>query len=175
MSSWASAYTWTVLLWMALTPVIRIFGIVGLRLRVDIRRKTQSNEPWTIYGLLVNWINNEIKPCANHAPSNLTWRKDTYPFLVITWFTAVGSVFHLFYGTLVFSSIMCISVEDAVPVAVRYLISAFICRLLLMFELSGLRKTLTVQRMQKVPIIQLADHSTDAMLGEHENVHGHTW
>jgi hypothetical protein len=49
------------------------------------------------------------------------------------------------YGTLVFSSILFISAQDAVKVAARYLASTLVCRVILMFEIMGMRTVIVNQ------------------------------
>ncbi|UNI15379.1 hypothetical protein JDV02_001916 [Purpureocillium takamizusanense] len=48
---------------------------------------------------------------------------------LITWFTAVYTVIHVFFGTLLFSSILFVSVQDSVFIVLRLLASVLFCRL----------------------------------------------
>jgi len=52
---------------------------------------------------------------------------------------------HIVFGTLTFSSLSFISVRDAVSVAAMYMVSAMFCQAVLMYELSGMRETISVQ------------------------------
>lgn len=45
----------------------------------------------------------------------------------------------LLLGTIVFSSLMFISMIDAFGVVGRYILSGFVCRFILMFELNGMQ------------------------------------
>jgi len=48
---------------------------------------------------------------------------------LITWFTAVYTVVHVFFGTLLFSSVLFVSVKDCVYIVLRLLASVLFCRL----------------------------------------------
>jgi hypothetical protein len=54
--------------------------------------------------------------------------------------TALGFV-HVLLGILIYSSLMFTMSSDAVIVVVRYLASVAVCRLILIFELAGMRST----------------------------------
>ena len=57
----------------------------------------------------------------------------------MSWVTATGTAVIIVYGTLVFSSLMFISTQDATIIVARYLVSALICRAVLIAELNGMR------------------------------------
>lgn len=50
-----------------------------------------------------------------------------------------GAFLHIFFGTVVFSSVMFISTIDAVKVIARYVASGLECRLVITWELGGLK------------------------------------
>lgn len=51
---------------------------------------------------------------------------------------------HITYGVLMLSSLLFISVQDALSVVGRYFVSALVCRALVAFELAGMSKASTV-------------------------------
>jgi hypothetical protein len=150
-SSFASSKNYLIWIWMSLTPVVYLFGMIGLACRVKIHNKVQQTRLWAVQRVVYSWLRRELQPCANHDPSVVTWGEENKAFFAFTWFTAVGSVCHVFFGTLVLSSAMFISVEDSLPIAARYLASSFICRAVMGYELRGLRcsmRAVTKKRRQ---------------------------
>lgn len=152
-SSFAPVQTWLILFWLALAPVIHVCGIASLRAHVNIRR-ADTRGTRSIWQALAGWISDEIRPCADHDRWSLEEQRETFLFLMVSWCTALGTVFHIFYGTLVFSSLLFISVQDAVPVVARFLGSAAICRGLLMFELRGMRQAVSHSRRTSSMLLQ---------------------
>lgn len=67
--------------------------------------------------------------------------KETKVFLALSWLTSTATTFHVIMGTLAFSSMQFISVKDAFGVIGRYTASVCLCRVVLMYELSGLRSS----------------------------------
>jgi len=70
-------------------------------------------------------------------------------FLVLSWITSCSTTFHVIFGTLAFSSMQFISVKDAFGVIGRYTASVTLCRVVIMYELSGLRSS--VDSIAEVP------------------------
>lgn len=62
-------------------------------------------------------------------------------FLILSWIASTSTTFHVIFGTLAFSSMQFISVKDAFGVIGRYTASVTLCRVVLMYELSGLRSS----------------------------------
>jgi len=66
---------------------------------------------------------------------------ETKLFLVLSWLTSTCTTFHVIFGTLAFSSMQFISVRDAFGVIGRYTASVTLCRVITMYEMSGLRSS----------------------------------
>lgn len=62
-------------------------------------------------------------------------------FLVAAWIVSMFTVIHIVYGTLVFASTTFIGTEDALVILARYVGSVVCCRIVLMYELAGLRES----------------------------------
>lgn len=62
-------------------------------------------------------------------------------FLVAAWVGSMATVLHIIFGTLIFSSTIFVGVEDALSIVGRYMASVSICRIILMYELAGLRES----------------------------------
>ncbi|KAI6777611.1 uncharacterized protein J7T54_003819 [Emericellopsis cladophorae] len=56
--------------------------------------------------------------------------------VLLTWFTAMAAVLHLIFGTVIFSSVLLVSVVDAVPIALRLLASAIFSRIVMEYMIS---------------------------------------
>jgi len=67
--------------------------------------------------------------------------EETKLFLALSWLTSTSTTFHVIFGTLAFSSMQFISVKDAFGVIGRYTASVTLCRVVVMYELSGLIST----------------------------------
>ena len=66
---------------------------------------------------------------------------ETKTFLVAAWVLSIWTVLHIVYGTLVFASTTFIGVRDSVIILARYIVSVACCRIVLMYELAGLRES----------------------------------
>lgn len=61
-------------------------------------------------------------------------------FLVCAWALSTVTIFHIIFGTLVFASTTFIGTRDALPILARYICSVALCRVVLMYELAGMRE-----------------------------------
>lgn len=61
-------------------------------------------------------------------------------FIFLTWVTSITTVSHIIYGTLIFSSILFISTSDAVQIVARFVASTVVCRVILVFEITGMQQ-----------------------------------
>lgn len=128
-------------LWGFLALVIHFAGCLAVVLRFHC----QSSESTTGERTWARRIKTEFQLTALHSPATLHCREETYFFIFCSWCTSTGTVLHIMYGTLVFSSILFISAQDSVKVAIRYLFSTLICRVILMFEIMGMRYVMETQ------------------------------
>lgn len=80
-------------------------------------------------------------------------RKEGYVFYSFVSLLYVGSALQVLYGTAVLSSLAFLSVRDAIIVALRYMASTLVSRVVLVYEFAGMRG------MQEIPDewIELAD------------------
>jgi hypothetical protein len=130
-------------LWAFLAVAVHLFGSWSVYLRVRI--VTGGSGVNTSGSGRLQRILREFIPSAAREEAELGIKDETYGYILLAWFTSMGTVLHIIYGTLVFSSILFISTGDAVIVVVRYLSSTLVCRAVVMFELSGLRQVLDRQ------------------------------
>ncbi|KAK0668649.1 hypothetical protein QBC41DRAFT_321470 [Cercophora samala] len=62
-------------------------------------------------------------------------------FLVAAWVGSMTAILHIIFGTLIFASTVFVGVEDALSIVGRYMASVSVCRIILMYELAGLRES----------------------------------
>lgn len=143
-SSWATKQRYLPLLWTVSVLIVHLAGSASFRLRAHMRQPN-GHGPIPFYSRITYWLMDEFTPCAEQTPTLVVWKQETILFLLMSWCTTTLTVVHIVYGVLMLSSLLFISVEDALSVVGRYLISALICRALLAFELRGMSKSSAVQ------------------------------
>ena len=86
-----------------------------------------------------DWIVGEFKMTAMHKHVQVEEFAESHAYIVLTWLLSVCIIAHILTGTIFFSSLAFVGPEDALLVVVRYMISVMLCRMVLMYELAGLR------------------------------------
>ena len=86
----------------------------------------------------------EFRLCMYHKPARVELVKESYWFICWAWLLSLGTILHIIFGTLMFSSILFISSDYALRVTGRYLASTIVCRIVLMFELAGMRRVVSM-------------------------------
>jgi hypothetical protein len=84
-------------LWIGLSMVTHMFGTVTFFSR--------SSALYRNVRTLRYWLNSELSPCAFHEVVELEWRNENKRFIVASWLTSVFTLYHLAFGTLMFSSL----------------------------------------------------------------------
>lgn len=125
------------LLWAFLAVVIHLFGAITNRFRISLK---------LIQGTPFEFMR-EFQLNAHLPRATLKFKRESYLFIILSWLTSIGSVLHIMFGTLVFSSVLFISTRDAAYVVLRFVLSAVICRAVLMLELSGMRERVVVEKL----------------------------
>ncbi|KAF7594438.1 hypothetical protein BBP40_009260 [Aspergillus hancockii] len=140
------------LIWAFLVGLIHIGGTIALILRYrNIRTPDDDNAlPKTFRHRLPLFISRELTPSQYSEPPGIEEIEESYLFLFFSWCTSTGTVIHILYGTMVLSSLLSISVEDALAMAGRYLASVVCCRIVLVYELAGLRQAKVDQFRRKI-------------------------
>lgn len=96
------------------------------------------------------WVRTEFVLCANQENEIL---QDTSPEVLtvtLNWLATVMGSIHVIFGIIVFSGLLFISLLDASIVAVRYMVSILVCRLVLKFEISGARGTTRLEKREGI-------------------------
>jgi hypothetical protein len=153
-NTFAPHLTYLPLLWSILVLAIHISGIIALWVRTTSVRRCN-------YISVYRLVREQFLPLDNRITANLTFKDESYVFLAMAWFTCILSICHVISGTLVFSSMLFISVRDSVTVIARYMASALLCRVILMYKLSLLRNFHNMEREDDTKT-----HKSTTSLGE---------
>ena len=151
---WACTNQTMPLVWTSLPGAIHIVAALGYKVALkssDQRRshgsrsvkpggpETSTRKP-TLHRI-AGVLRREFRICAVRKQLNAHKLEDPPSVAVLlNCFAGVGGVWHVIFGTLIFSSLTFISIIEFLNyVFWRYILAAAVCRLLLMIELTGLR------------------------------------
>ena len=81
----------------------------------------------------------EWRLCTQHQPWRMCVKDESLSFIMLSWLNSVANVAHIFLGTAVFASTLFISTRDSIVVLARYMASTIVCRIVLRFEIVGMR------------------------------------
>lgn len=84
-------------------------------------------------------LTSEFKLSAFHAPVDASVLAPNPKLLLWRGFATVFSLIHMTVGIVIFSSLLFTMTVDAALVLLRYVASSLVCRLIIMFEIYGLR------------------------------------
>lgn len=143
-------------LWASFALLLHAWGALTVRLRVGVREEgwdsPSSSAPnglgWfraRLYGVgrrLSLLFGNEFQTCVYGGDGfrlELKVKDKSSLFIFCTWVTSIATVSHIIYGTLIFSSILFVSTSDAMQIVARFVASTVICRVILVFEITGMR------------------------------------
>ncbi|KAF5682977.1 hypothetical protein FCIRC_4697 [Fusarium circinatum] len=118
-------------IWTAAALAIHLFGYTAARLKMT----TETKSAWEERGRL--W--SELTPTAWQSKLDIkASRRHTGWFLTLASALYVGDCLQAFFGTLILSSLVFISVRDSAIIVIRLMGSALSARLILIYEVAGL-------------------------------------
>jgi hypothetical protein len=148
--SWGCTTTFGPLLWTSLAGAVHLvagFSFAHARRSVynPIGGRRSESEKWTVSkGLrkVVSLLENEVTLCAEQTVGQYDDNVRVPRLAVVANVLAgCGGFIHLMFGIIIFSSLQLVSVWDVLNfVLCRYVASAVVCRLILVFEIGGLRR-----------------------------------
>lgn len=127
--------------WALLAVGMHISGVIAVSLRVrliEIDSKVTSSQ--AIWPGLKRIISRESELCSSQPLTKLVIRPEGPWVPLMTWFTATCTLAHLIFGVFTFSGILFIGFGDALVVVIRLMASIVLCRIILVFELSGMKR-----------------------------------
>ncbi|KAL8793876.1 MAG: hypothetical protein Q9195_003495 [Heterodermia aff. obscurata] len=131
--------TWYAFLWMYLCLPLHGLGLTVFWARVRVKHPP--------YPSLTYWTKHEPKSCASHSGTAFSLKEESYAALFLEWMLSHGAILQIIFGTLVLSSSTLIDTSDAFALVGRWAASAIVCRLVLMYELYGLRAAVGAGRV----------------------------
>ncbi|KAL6921247.1 hypothetical protein FSHL1_005219 [Fusarium sambucinum] len=125
--------------WTAAAVAIHLVGYLAARLKISVKGKgvgkENNNRDWLLYKV---WA--ELTPTPWQSRLEVkTNDKHTGWFLVLVSALYIGDALQAFYGTLILSSLVFISVRDSAIIVIRLMASALFARGILIYELAGFR------------------------------------
>ena len=151
-SNFAPHSTYLVLLWAFLILLLHCSGSFALMCRVRVISEGDDT------GL--SWLRRQFVPVNDRYRVRVQLIPENYWFVFFSWFTTILTICHVIYGTLVFSSLLFISVRDSLPVIARYMVSVICCRVVLMYELASLRNSFNVATIDESGVELHTDFQT---------------
>jgi hypothetical protein len=141
--SFAPNYGYLILLWCFFSPIGHVVAAWTLRLRVHWPGRT-SIEQYRIPFFSLSSFRDQLMTFSvgytlNQPPPQLELKEETPLYILLSWVLSLLTAAHVMLGTLVFSSMLFISVRDSVAVITRFMGSVIVCRVVLMYELAKLR------------------------------------
>lgn len=115
---------WTFLLWAFLGFVIHGLGALALYIRTEVTKAPRA----------------QFKPMVRQSHRRVVILEENLLFFVIYWFTNALTVCHIIYGTILFSGVLFVSIDDSIVIVVRLMASVMMCRFILTYELVNLRR-----------------------------------
>ncbi|KAF5987406.1 hypothetical protein FCOIX_905 [Fusarium coicis] len=119
-------------IWTALALAIHLVGYIAARLKIT----TDAKSTWKDRG----WLWSEFTPTSWQPKLRVKdSRRHTGWFLTLASALYVGDCLQALFGTLILSSLVFISVRDSAIIVIRLMGSALFARLILIYEVAGLK------------------------------------
>lgn len=154
----AVGIAWVPMVWQALAAVIHLVGLASFHLTLSVQRDRSTHKPVnatsatrqpsgkrrfvTVIVQCMGSLLQKLQPrrpvCLVERDISLrSWRSSVLEFL--NWLLYVGIAVYTVFGSVLLASLIFISVADAVTILSRYMASAVVCRMVLVFELSRMQ------------------------------------
>lgn len=148
--SWWCTFGFAPLFWTSLNVGIYFLAVLALRIRMASRHSPRDQylelvqpelKTTVIWGYLKSAAGQEVHLSANDTESREAQDNSVLSSIAVALSIAAGwlAVLHIAFGTAVFSGLLFINIRFGVLVFVRYLASVTVCRMILSFEICGMR------------------------------------
>ncbi|KAF4470846.1 hypothetical protein FALBO_2248 [Fusarium albosuccineum] len=128
------------LLWAFLGVFIHFMTGVALRMRASSVVKTVEEVAQGSWPVSV--ARGQMDIMARRSKIFFRVHSESLLFSIMALITTIFTACHVIFGTLVFSSILFVSINDSLSVAARLMASAIICRIIVTYELLVLRESI---------------------------------
>ena len=148
---------WLPWLWLSLALLVHAAGAYAMKQRVKVSWRKGLTTPNTKskLGRLRIFFKREGTLCITAPAEGISLKTETKRYILMSWALPTGTVLYIIFGTMLFSSALFISTQDAVMVCSRYLAATMLCRVIVMYELSGLRATI---KLEDYEVVEPAPH-----------------
>ena len=139
--SWKCEISFLPLTWTSLAMVVHLIASGSWLCSNTMRSMRVGHNQGETAHRFWQWTRSEFTLCAARERGGfLDGREQPASRLVVfaNIFAQAGSFASVIYGTILLSSLLFIGVLDSFKYVIRYLLSALACRIVLMFELSGM-------------------------------------
>lgn len=114
-----------------------IFGIIRDRpKRVNLRQAFSVLNWW-------QWARKQFSPARRIDKIELKFLPCSLPEVILSWFTGVIGTVNVVWGSVIFSSLLFISIKDALTIVLRFMGSAIVCRAIARYEICVIRDATT--------------------------------
>jgi len=141
--SWACEFSYLPFFWTLLTGVIHLVAALALRISIS-KPKDQGSSSTNAKGLRNRFIQFLYRECTLSANNSASHQLDNMRVgpvgIALNGLAGWLGIVHVAFGTAIFSGVLFISTGDAATLIVRYLASGTMCRLIIYFEVGGMRR-----------------------------------
>ena len=164
------------LIWTFGAVAIHALGCLSflLRVRIDATR-AEARDAVSRKRFVLDHIRQEFSPAVYADPPSLERARGTLPFLVAAWFTEVVTVLNLIWGTAIFSATQFLGARDAAFIVVRYLASVICGRMIVAYEMAGLRQAYAQQESPPSWTVGSREHENETVGGEAKRKERQSW
>jgi hypothetical protein len=175
------------MIWSVLGVITHVMGAVVFHMRVrPLDKSGQCIRRSTVVSLLKAMVSPSKWPTISgiyHASKRMAYREfDSQPkdeegkklqysiipesrcFTFLAWFLSVFIIFHIILGTYILSSTNFIGPKVALGVLARYILSVFICRVIVVYELAVQRVDTKFERLRTMKGLGILEYTIAALL-----------
>ncbi|TGJ78675.1 hypothetical protein E0Z10_g10095 [Xylaria hypoxylon] len=176
--SWWSETVFSLLVWTVLSIPIHMAGTFALRLRM---RRIYSDEDkeinigcrqwlWLLPKRLHGFWKSEWVPAVCQDEIRTISFEEEKIYVAWSWLLSTATIIHILFGSLVLSGLLFIGPRDALLVIFRYVVSVLVCRILVTFELAGMRQRYVPEPEQRTSteVVQMEDKDVRYRRGTRE-------
>lgn len=129
-------------LWIFSAVAIHLLGAIALHLHIKVISKMPEDDG---YPQILNRLPDQYEHLTPQQTVRVTFLPKPWRFSVVSWATSVLTACHVVLGTLLFSSMLFISVADGVIMIVRLMASVIACRLMIAYQFAVLPKPIELE------------------------------
>ncbi|KAI8946630.1 hypothetical protein F4801DRAFT_53942 [Xylaria longipes] len=176
--AWWAETVFAPLTWSILSIPIHLAGTFAIRLRVRRIYSDEDKEQNMTFGQWLQLLPTRLRrywksewvPGVAQEEVRIKSFEETGIYVAWSWFLSTATVIHILFGSLVLSGLLFIGPQDALLVIFRYVVSVLVCRILITFELAGLRARYIPDPEQtfSMEVVKLEDKPVRHRRGTHE-------